>query len=49
MCHKNTIIEKKYGFKFDSIGHGAYMVSSNAGSWSNIESSSNNVVKVRYA
>ncbi|EGR30748.1 hypothetical protein IMG5_124140 [Ichthyophthirius multifiliis] len=34
VCHKNIIVEKNYGFNFNALGHGAYLMSSNAGSWS---------------
>lgn len=47
MCHKNIVVGKNYGFNFSSLGHGAYMVSSNGGSWSNISNDYNNKVKVQ--
>jgi hypothetical protein len=31
MCHLKTIEVNKYAFGFSSVGHGAYMVSSNGG------------------
>lgn len=34
VCHKKVVASKNYGFNFSSIGHGAYMVSSNGGNWS---------------
>lgn len=46
MCHKNIVSNKSYGFNFSSIGHGAYMVSSNGGSWSNIKAELNNSIRV---
>lgn len=46
MCHKNIVKSKNYGFNFSSIGHGAYMVSANGGSWSNIKPEQNNSIKV---
>ncbi|KAL4507998.1 hypothetical protein ABPG72_021371 [Tetrahymena utriculariae] len=45
ICHKNTIVSKNYGFQFSNLGHGAYMISSNAGTWSTSQSAFNNVVK----
>jgi hypothetical protein len=35
VCHKKIIVQKSYSFTFSTLGHGAYMVSSNGGSWSN--------------
>jgi len=49
MCHKNVVASKHYGFNFSSIGHGAYMVSANGGSWSNIKAEQNNSIKVHLA
>jgi len=46
MCHKNIVKSKNYGFNFSSIGHGAYMISANGGSWSNIKADQNNTIKV---
>lgn len=46
MCHKNIVVSKNYGFNFSAIGHGAYMISSNGGSWSNIKAEQNNSIKV---
>jgi hypothetical protein len=46
MCHKNIVVSKNYGFNFSSIGHGAYMISSNGGSWNNTKAEQNNSVKV---
>jgi hypothetical protein len=46
MCHKNLVATKNYGFNFSAIGHGAYMVSANGGSWSNIRADQNNSIKV---
>lgn len=53
LCHKNTIVQNSYSFPYSSTGklflnsqgHGAYMISSNAGTWSHIDSAWNNVVK----
>lgn len=46
VCHKNVVAAKNYSFTFNVLGHGAYMVSSNGGSWSDTKSEINNVVKV---
>lgn len=46
VCHKNIVVSKNYSFTFNVLGHGAYMVSSNGGSWSDTKSEANNVVKV---
>lgn len=46
VCHKDIICSKNYSFLFNSIGHGAYMISSNGGSWSHIKPEFNNIVKV---
>jgi len=48
MCHKNVVVTKNYGFNFSSIGHGAYMISANGGSWSHSKIEHNNSVKVYY-
>jgi len=34
VCQKNLIQGKNYNFEFSKLGHGAYIVSSNGGSWS---------------
>ena len=36
MCHKNILVQKNFVFDYKTIGHGCYMISSNAGSWSHI-------------
>lgn len=46
VCHKNLVASKNYSFNFSSIGHGAYMVSANGGSWSHTKVEQNNSVKV---
>lgn len=46
MCHKNILAANNYGFNFNSIGHGAYLISANGGVWSNTSSESNNKIKV---
>lgn len=48
MCHKNIVASKHYGFNFNTLGHGAYMVSANGGSWSNIKADQNNSIKVYF-
>ena len=48
ICYKNVIISKNYNFTFSSLGHGAYMISSNGGTWSNHDSTANNLVKSFY-
>lgn len=45
VCHKNIIVQKNYNFTFSTLGHGAYMVSSNGGTWSNTNAQQNNSVK----
>jgi hypothetical protein len=45
MCHMNTALEQNYVFSPYNVGHGYYMISSNGGSWSSIDSKANNVVK----
>lgn len=35
VCHKNIVVSKGYNFAFSALGHGAYMISSNGGTWSN--------------
>jgi hypothetical protein len=45
MCHSKIVANKNYGFNFSTIGHGAYMVSSNGGIWSHTKAEHNNHVK----
>jgi hypothetical protein len=45
MCHPKIVASKNYGFNFSAIGHGAYMVSANGGSWSHTKAEHNNSVK----
>jgi hypothetical protein len=45
MCHPKIVAGKSYGFNFSTIGHGAYMVSANGGSWSHTKAEQNNSVK----
>ncbi len=45
MCHAKTAANANYGFNYQSSFHGYYMVSSNGGTWSSIDSKKNNVVK----
>ena len=44
-CNQKIVESKNYSFVFGSIGHGAYMVSSNGGSWSNHSAGENNTLK----
>ena len=44
-CHKAVVKAKNYSFTFGSIGHGAYMISSNGGSWSHTKAEFNNTLK----
>lgn len=44
ICYKNTIVSNNYTFNYSNLGHGAYLVSSNGGSWSSIDSTKNNTV-----
>ena len=46
MCHRNIVASKNFGFSFGGVGHGAYLISSNGGSWSNINADLNNSIKV---
>ena len=46
ICHKNIVVSKNYTFNFSSVGHGAYMISANGGTWSNNNAEFNNKVKV---
>jgi len=45
ICHAKIIIEKAFNFTFSTLGHGAYMISSNGGTWSHHDSAANNLVK----
>jgi hypothetical protein len=44
-CHRKVVEAKGYSFSFGAIGHGAYMISANGGSWSHSKSEYNNTVK----
>jgi hypothetical protein len=44
ICHKETVMKNNYTFAYSNLGHGAYMISCNGGSWSTLNSSHNNVV-----
>ena len=44
-CHQKVVASKGYSFSFGTIGHGAYMVSANGGSWSHSKAEYNNTVK----
>ncbi|CAD8054837.1 unnamed protein product [Paramecium primaurelia] len=45
VCDLSIVQNKQFGFAFQSLGHGGYMVSSNGGAWSSTTSNQNNVVK----
>ncbi|KAM3133938.1 hypothetical protein pb186bvf_013904 [Paramecium bursaria] len=45
ICQLKVVESKQYGFQFSALGHGAYLVSSNGGSWSSSTQAQNNVVK----
>lgn len=45
MCHYQTVTNFGYGFDFKGPFHGYYMISSNGGTWSTIDSTKNNVVR----
>ena len=45
MCHISTVINSKYAFDYQLTPHGYYMISSNGGSWSSIDTKKNNVVR----
>jgi hypothetical protein len=45
MCHKSKIVKNGYSLlDYGNIGHGAYLLSSNACSWSNINKEKNNLL-----
>ncbi|CAD8157539.1 unnamed protein product [Paramecium pentaurelia] len=44
-CHLSIVQSKQFGFAFQSLGHGGYLVSSNGGAWSSTTANQNNVVK----
>ncbi|CAD8159903.1 unnamed protein product [Paramecium octaurelia] len=44
-CHLSVVQSKQFGFAFQSLGHGGYLVSSNGGAWSSTTANQNNVVK----
>ena len=44
-CLQKVVQSKNYAFVFGAIGHGAYMISSNGGSWSHSKAEYNNTVK----
>lgn len=45
MCHIKTAVKNNFEFNYQNTGHGYYMISTNGGSWSNIDSKLNNIVK----
>ena len=44
MCHRDIVVSNNYRFNYGSPGHGAYLISSNGGVWSNTRSEHNNKV-----
>lgn len=44
VCYKGIVSNNGYQFNYSTLGHGAFLISCNAGSWSSINSSKNNVV-----
>lgn len=44
MCYKNSIVNANFTFNYSALGHGAYLISSNGGSWSSIDAGKNNQV-----
>lgn len=44
LCNKATVELNGYQFNYSTLGHGGYLISSNGGSWSSVDSSKNNVV-----
>jgi len=45
ICHLKTVEQKDYIFQYDKLGHGAYMISANGGTWSSTTANLNNRVK----
>lgn len=45
ICKKSIILQHNFGFKFNKLGHGAYLVASNGGIWSTSNNSKNNLIK----
>ena len=45
ICYPEIVINNKNKFRYYTIGHGVYAISSNGGSWSHHESSDNNCIK----
>ena len=45
MGHQNVLEKNKFIFDYKNIGHGCYMISSNAGTWSHVNEDLNNKVK----
>ena len=37
-------MNSNYGFPYSTTGHGAYLISTNAGTWSSLEANRNNLV-----
>lgn len=45
LCHQKAVGLTGYQLDLQAVGHGAYLLSSNGGSWSNFDASFNNVVR----
>lgn len=45
MCHRSTAANSQYTFHYLSLPHSYYMISSNGGSWSTIDTNKNNIVR----
>jgi hypothetical protein len=45
IAHKNIVKNNQYLFNYNKIGHGAYMISANGGTWSHTSADFNNKVK----
>ena len=44
ICHRKIVEERNFGFRYHTIGHGIYGLSSNGGSWSHYRSEFNNII-----
>ncbi|KAM3141340.1 hypothetical protein pb186bvf_006458 [Paramecium bursaria] len=45
VCHKDIIVNSSYKFHYTTIGHGSYLVSNNAYSWSHLQKELNSAHK----
>jgi len=41
VCHKNIIQTANFKFNYTTVGHGSYLISNNAYSWSHLEAALN--------